>query len=154
MKLENFRDLTISIAAIIFSVAAITLVSYTIYGIYLLDYQAKGMIEQANHYGNQSQLDIMVQQESLSTNVFCGKSDEDSLATIMIQNSGSSEIKNIKCRITDKGGLASDAEQQIIGSLPPQSKDACTFTLKGYTKKPLRFLIEYGGKSIKDVCTI
>ena len=151
MKLEQFRDLTVSIAAIVFSVAVVTLVVYVLITIAEFGFETKKMIEQSKQYPTQSETDA--QRELLIANVFCGKSDEDSLVTIMLQNSGNVEIKNIKCRITDTGGLIPDAEQQIIGSLPTESKDACTFTLKGYTKKPLRFEIAYGSKSLKDVCT-
>lgn len=140
MKPGTFRDYAIGICAVIF------VIIYTIDNIYYMHQASKTNAEQSRWFNS-------TQSDELGVYPSCEKLPEHYSAALEIENFGENEVKNIKCKIIDDGGLSSDALQQSIGSLTPGSQDVCAFILKGSFAKPVKLEVSFGNKVKRSVCT-
>ncbi|MBI2665895.1 hypothetical protein HYX12_04705 [Candidatus Woesearchaeota archaeon] len=77
--------------------------------------------------------------------------DETHSLRVTVWNYGLEDVEDLACRVTDTSGLTLTSEEsQTIGALGTQSSDICMFDLTGTYKKPIRVVVTYGDKVMKQ----
>jgi len=132
-KIQAIRDLTIIIGVIIFVIVFSVTNLYTMY----------------QQYDSWKTFSKESSESPISAYASCDSYPEHHAAAIELANNGPEEVKEVKCKIIDAAGLASDSNEQTVENLSPDS------ILKGTPSKPfLRFEVSYNDVSFKTSCQL
>ena len=138
-KIQAIRDITIIIGVIIFVIVFSVTNLYTMY----------------QQYDSWKTFSKESSESPISAYASCDSYPEHHAAAIELANNGPEEVKEVKCKIIDAAGLASDSNEQVVENLSPGSTDMCGFILKGTPSKPfLRFEVSYNDVSFKTSCQL
>lgn len=135
MNSEKFRDYTLAICAILFTLVFCVSNLYTTY----TTWQYASTSPSPN-------------EPSLSVYSTCNiNNDSTQSLSIALDNSFSlKDVKDVQCTIIDTSGLTISQKSQMIGDIPKESSDICSFALTGTYTKPLKVEVKYSGKTVRQ----
>lgn len=130
MEGKNIKELSIGVMFGICTLGLIILLGFSIYNLYKTLAPTWGVSYHT------------VKSDMPSMWGMCEKFKDTYVVSVNINNQRR-EVKDIKCKLASKGGMAPDKEEETIALLSPHSSDFCEFYLKGEPLGPVRVRVTY-----------
>jgi hypothetical protein len=137
MEIQKVKDILVTIILVVCVVSFVFFIGISSYNLYKFT---------TEHWQNSSQSTDGTDSIPNITSS-CTQFDDTYMITIGI-DSFSKEMKNVKCRLINTGGMVADKEEIVIERVSPHSSELCDFNLKGSLLGPtIRVRVSYLLKS-------